>query len=63
MSASAFSLDTLEILSFVKALILFSTAPHEQIHPLIREDPALATSNFAKANAEYFELLKRKYCV
>jgi len=39
-------------------------APHDQIRPLIRaDDPVLAHSSFAKANADYIELLKRKYCV
>lgn len=39
-------------------------APHDQIQPtMARDDPVLASSNFAKASADYIEVLKRKYCV
>ncbi|XP_060576516.1 uncharacterized protein LOC132733823 isoform X21 [Ruditapes philippinarum] len=38
-------------------------APHDQIRPLIRSDDPVLSSNFAKASADYIEVLKRKYCV
>ncbi|XP_053377095.1 trichohyalin-like isoform X6 [Mercenaria mercenaria] len=38
-------------------------APHDQIRPLIRSDDPVLGSNFAKASADYIEVLKRKYCV
>ncbi|KAH3892929.1 hypothetical protein DPMN_017065 [Dreissena polymorpha] len=39
-------------------------APHDQLHPLLsREDPVLGSSNFAKASADYIQVLKQKYCV
>lgn len=48
----------------VSQILLLISAPHDQMQPLVtRDDPVLASSNFAKASADYIEVLKRKYCV
>lgn len=60
---SSISVFTWKLSYFVFDCVMFFSAPHDNGKPVIRLQSDTMNSSYAKSNADYLEVLQRKYLV